>query len=136
MYDDGHGVEQNYQEAAKWFHRAAEQGIARAEHSLGLMYYNGKGLEQNFIASAKWLHRAAVQDVPQAQVLLGAMYVLGQGVEQDLIYAHMWTNIAAHNGADLSIKLRKEIEELMTPQQIADAQAMARACLESQYKNC
>ena len=64
------------------------------------------------------------------------MYAKGEGVLQDYNRAHMWANIGADNGHDVAVELRKTLEGLMTPQQISNAQAMARACLESQYKNC
>ena len=35
MYMDGHGVEPDYDEALKWWRKAAEQGHAGSQHSLG-----------------------------------------------------------------------------------------------------
>ena len=43
MYYLGHGVGQNYQEAAQWFQSAARQGNAKAQFNLGGMYSEGKG---------------------------------------------------------------------------------------------
>ena len=37
MYHGGQGVPQDSQEAAKWFHKAAEQGAAKAQFSLGVV---------------------------------------------------------------------------------------------------
>jgi len=37
-YQTGRGVEQNQQEAVKWFVRAARQGDKTAQHNLGLHY--------------------------------------------------------------------------------------------------
>ena len=37
-YQTGRGVEQNQQEAVKWFIRAARQGDKTAQHNLGLHY--------------------------------------------------------------------------------------------------
>lgn len=33
-YYEGHGVEQSYDEAVKWYRKAAEQGNATAQHNL------------------------------------------------------------------------------------------------------
>ena len=44
MYDKGDGVLQNYVKAAEWFQKAAEQGHAKAQLSLGRMYITGRGV--------------------------------------------------------------------------------------------
>ena len=38
MYDYGHGVTQDYKEAAKWYRKAAELGHVFAQYNLGVMY--------------------------------------------------------------------------------------------------
>ena len=43
MYEEGLGVQQDYQTAVKWFALAAEQGIAEAQLVLGAMYCGGHG---------------------------------------------------------------------------------------------
>ena len=45
-YVRGDGVEQNDQEAFKWFRKAARQGNDKAQCWLGLMYTKGYGVEQ------------------------------------------------------------------------------------------
>jgi TPR repeat protein len=37
----GYGTPQDYQEAAKWFRRAAESGLATGQFNLGGLYYEG-----------------------------------------------------------------------------------------------
>ena len=65
-----------------------------------------------------------------AQGLLGFYYSTGQGVPQDFVEAHKWHNLAASRA---SVENRKRFAErrdavaaVMTPQQIADAQQLAR----------
>ena len=41
MYDRGEGVPENDAEAVKWYRKAAEQGLADAQHNLGMMYDKG-----------------------------------------------------------------------------------------------
>ena len=43
MYYFGDGVPQDYQEAVKWYRKAAEQELAKAQFTLGAMYGNGEG---------------------------------------------------------------------------------------------
>ena len=64
------------------------------------------------------------------------MYNNGQGVTQDNIYAYMWFNIASSNGCIKAPKNRDIIAEKMTKGQIAEAQKLARECVEKEYKDC
>ena len=73
-----------------------------------------------------WYAKAAAQGDAEAQVNLGVMYAEGQGVVQDYVQAHMWYNLAASQGVDTARKNRVSIERRMTPQQIAEAQRLAR----------
>ena len=43
----------------KWYRKAAEQGHARAQTSLGATYYNSKGVLQDTIAAHMWFNIAA-----------------------------------------------------------------------------
>jgi TPR repeat protein len=58
-YENGQGVPQDYAEAARWYRKAAEQGNAIAENSLGLMYYQGQGVPQDYVQAHLWLNLAA-----------------------------------------------------------------------------
>jgi len=58
MYDSGRGVAQDLAEAAKWYQKAAEQGLHGAEFSLGLKYMNGQGVERDCVQAYKWMNLA------------------------------------------------------------------------------
>ena len=58
---------QDYEEAVKWYRKAAEQGYASAQYNLGVCYYNGKGVEQDYEEVVKWYRKAAEQGHPRAQ---------------------------------------------------------------------
>ena len=47
--------------AAKWFHRAAEQGHAESQYKLGECYRYGWGLEKDEVEAMKWYRKAAEQ---------------------------------------------------------------------------
>ena len=126
MYSEGRGVLQDDAAAAKWIRRAAEQGYADAQHLLGIMYGEGRGVLQDDAAAAKWYRLAAEQDYASAQRNLGVMYYNGQGVPQDYIQAHIWFNLAASEGDDKSREVRDLVAKIMTPDQIAEAQRLAR----------
>ena len=58
MYAYGQGVRQDYAEALRWYHKAAEQGDAEAQYNLGAMYDNGDGVRRNFHLSKEWFGKA------------------------------------------------------------------------------
>src|SRR5260221_494374 len=55
------GVAQDYAEAVKWYRKAADQGLAVAENSLGEMYEEGNGVTQDYVEAYKWYNLAASQ---------------------------------------------------------------------------
>ena len=50
----------NYEEALKWFTRAAEQEDPRGMYMLALMYSNGDGVEASELLTRRWMSRAAM----------------------------------------------------------------------------
>jgi TPR repeat protein len=104
----------------------AEQGSALAQAKLGVMYDEGKGVPQDYAAAASWYRKAAEQGDANAQVILGGKYALGEGVPEDYVIAHMWYNLAAAEGHKNAVKARDLVAAVMTPQQIAEAQKLAR----------
>ena len=50
--------------------------------------------------------------------------------------AHMWLNIGAANSNENAVGRRKPVAQRMTPEEISKAQALARECMNSDYKEC
>ena len=65
MYAAGKGVALDYKRAVKWYTLAANQGHAKAQHNLALMYLTGKGAKQS-VTKAKELLMKAAQGRKQA----------------------------------------------------------------------
>ena len=126
MYDNGQGVAQDYSKALQWYTLAAEQGNAEAQYNLGLMYKNGQGAAQDYSTALLWYTRAAKQGVEQAQNNLGLMYAQGQGVPQDYQKAYVWLSLSASNGGGARAMAARDLSaSLLTPQALAEAQAIA-----------
>lgn len=105
-YYSGDGVPQDYQEAARWFRRAADQGNADAQFELGKMYYEGKGVPDNHEQAAEWFRRAGEKGNADAQFRLGEMYYEGEGVSKSYEQAEKWYLHAAVQGhTEAQIKL-------------------------------
>jgi TPR repeat protein len=128
MYANAIGVPQDDQQAEQWSRLAAAQGNADGQYYLGTMYCGRTGAAQDYPQAAKWYRRAAEQGHADAQYILGAMYGNGTGVPQDWVRAHMWFNLAAGSGNSESARNRDAIGARLTPEQLAEAQALARAC--------
>src|SRR5258707_1965827 len=89
-YDRG-----DFAEALNQWQPLAEQGIARAQNNLGVIYENGKGVPQDINEALKWYRLAAEQNYGGAENNLGLIYALGRGVPQDPVRAYMWFSLAA-----------------------------------------
>ena len=126
MHENATGVTQDFKKAAAWYRRAADQGYAIAQFNLGDMYLNGRGVAQDHRSAEYWYKLAAEQAHAQAQLKLGFLYVRGDASLQDFTRAHMWFTIADSNGAGTAGMGRIIVEELMTADQIAEAQKRAR----------
>ena len=59
MYDEGHGVPQDYKEAKKWFSKAADQGDSGGQIFLGFLYAEGHGVPQDYVQAHKWFNIAS-----------------------------------------------------------------------------
>ncbi len=129
LHDKGQGVTQDFKQAAYWYEQAAKQGYDIAQFNLAELYYDDRGV-QDYKLALYWYEQAAKQGYSNAQFNLGAAYANGLGVIQDFIQAHRWMNIASASGHQDARRVRDEIiAPKMTPQQIQQAQALARAFL-------
>jgi S1-C subfamily serine protease len=125
IYYGGEVVPQDYAAAYKWANLAAAQGDERGQFLLFMLYYHGEGVPQDYAKAYHSLKPVAEAGFYPAQNLLGELYFRGQGVPEDYIQAYKWWNLAASQGFDEAAKKRELIKEIMTPQQIAEAQRLS-----------
>ena len=85
-------------EAIRWYRKVAEQGHAKAQYELSLMYARGEGVTKDYTEAARWCRKAAEQGNAEAQLRLGTMYTNGKGVVQDDAEAARWVHEAAAQG--------------------------------------
>ena len=97
MYDDGHGVPQDYNKASMWYEMAAGKGNAKAQFNIGELYASGKGVPQDYVLAYMWFTLAA------------SHYPASEITDRN--------NVA---------KIINEISLKMAPGEIAQAQRMAR----------
>lgn len=99
-YFKGEGVEKDLAEAVIWYRKAADQGVAIAQNSLGDCYRYRYGVgRHNFTEAVKWYRKAAEQGNVNAQKNLGGLYYKGVGsIKKDLKEAAKWYRMAAEQG--------------------------------------
>ena len=122
------GKKQNRKEAVRYYRKAAEQGNADAQYSLGFCYKYGHGVDESETEAVKWFRKAAEnyrkaaeQGNADAQCDLGKCYKYGHGVDESETEAEKWFRKAAEN-------YRKAAE-----QGNADAQCGLGKCYEYGY---
>jgi TPR repeat protein len=125
-YAKGEGVRKDYVEAVKWFRKAAEQNDADSQLMLGAYYHDGEGVPKNFSEAFKWWRKAAEQGYAPAEVKLGVSYCYGEGVAKDYVEAYKWWVLAAAQGNERAKKLVPLLESMITREQIAEGQKLAR----------
>jgi hypothetical protein len=91
-------TERKLAEAARVDRVRAEQGDAKAQHSLGVSYTNGEGVPRDYAEAVRWYRKAADQGFAKAQYGLAFSYAYGQGVSQDYAAAVRWSRKAAEQG--------------------------------------
>ncbi len=122
----GHTVPQNYEEALKWYKKAANNGDREAQSELGYLYFAGRGIEQNFKKAFFWTEKAARQGLAVAQYSLGIMWYSGNGVDDaDLINAYAWLSVAAANNYPDAIVVQNFLKTSLNREELVQAQNKA-----------
>jgi TPR repeat protein len=112
-------------EAVKWYRKAAKQGYASAQHSLGVMYEWGWGVPKDAATAVKWYRKSAKQGDRYGQRDLGLSYANGHGVPKNKEKAYIWLERAVAQGKEDACKMRDEIAAQLTPAQLARAKKAA-----------
>lgn len=126
MYSIGEGFRTmpDYAEALRWYRKAADQDFVAAQKAIGDHYL----LILHDKAEARdWYLKAAENGAVDAPQSLGTLYS-SRGFK-DLVRAYMWFQIGEATDKSRSFHLRNRknsIAKDMTPEQIAEAQRMAR----------
>lgn len=89
------GNMKKFTEAMRWFKKAAAQGHAEAQYSIGMLYDYGLGVPPNHVKAMKWYLLAADQGHAGAQYSIGMLYDVGLGVTSDPAMAMKYYLLAA-----------------------------------------
>jgi hypothetical protein len=109
----------------------AEKGDAVAQNTLGYCYGEGRGIAPDHVEAAKWFQRAADQGNPEARCNMGECFEFGKGLPQSDLEAYAWYLLAAPHGIPEAGYGLKRLATRLTPEQRAEAEALAAARAES-----
>ena len=102
------GKPKNYNEAARCYRLATEQGHAGAQNNLGFCYHNGWGVPKDMGQAAMWYRRSAEQGNAWGQSNYGTCLEYGWGVSKNLSAAiDMYRRAAAQGHASAKKHLKR-----------------------------
>ncbi|OPH84632.1 tetratricopeptide repeat protein [Nitrobacter vulgaris] len=97
-YAEGKGVTVNYDEAAKWYERAAHAGIVPAMFRLGTLHEKGLGASKDVDTARHYYIQAADRGNAKAMHNLAVLDADGGGKGADYTSAAQWFHKAAERG--------------------------------------
>lgn len=107
IYDQGLLGQPDFNSAASWYRKSAEQGLSIAQGFLGACYYYGDGVEKNIEVAMKWLKLGADQGSEYAAAEIGSYYEsrLGSLTLSDVIEVSELLTNAANAGFPKAVRL-------------------------------
>ena len=61
LFSTGNQKSRDYDQAFKWYSKAAQKGLRQAQHRLGSMYARGQGVAQDYAKAYAWCKVATFQ---------------------------------------------------------------------------
>jgi TPR repeat protein len=98
----------------------------------GMAAYN----RGDYVPALRLFRRLAEQGNAKAQAVLGVMFRKGEGVPKNASRAYMWFSLAGKRGEVRAKAGARELSQTMTQEEVAQAEAMAKACEASNYRQC
>jgi TPR repeat protein len=98
----------------------------------GMAAYN----RGDYMPAIRLFRPLAEQGNAKAQSVLGVMFRKGEGVPKNSARAHMWFSFAAARGDAKAKAGLRDVSRTMTREEISQAEAMARTCEASNYREC
>jgi localization factor PodJL len=97
-FAEGKGIQPSFEEAAKWYDRAANAGIIPAVFRLGTLYEKGMGVKKDIDTARRYYIQAAERGNAKAMHNLAVLDADGGGKGPDYKSAAQWFRKAADRG--------------------------------------
>ena len=103
LWAKGYDGNQSFEEAFKWWKKAADQGYTVSMNNIGLLFANGNGFEKDPAKAFDWWFQSAFLGDAWAMNSVGDCYERGFGVAINYEHAYTWYLSAAQQGEPLSM---------------------------------
>jgi localization factor PodJL len=97
-FAEGKGIEPNFDEAAKWYERAAQAGLVPAIFRLGTLYEKGLSVKKDVDVARRYYVEAAERGNAKAMHNLAVLDADGGGKDANYKSAAQWFRKAAERG--------------------------------------
>lgn len=81
QYENGLSVVENYDEAMKWYRKAAQGGSVAALYHIGSLYEAGLGVTRDLVEARKWYEQAAAKGYTAAEIRIEQIKELAPAVK-------------------------------------------------------
>lgn len=98
FYDMGLEVDENKEEAFKWYLKSAEGGYSEGQRSVGVCYMQGEGTKQDIPKAIYWFKKSGDSGSNKAYYQLGSYYWEGKYVDKNLETAFNYFIVSARHG--------------------------------------
>ena len=120
-FEDGSGVSQSDEEAAKWYEKSATKGNAAAQLELGVLLWTGRGVTKDKAQAVEWYRKAAKQGNGGAMFNLGTAYYNGEGVTRTSeLQAFVWFLLAQDHASTLGTEAIQRSEKTIPEGKLID----------------
>ncbi|MGB1548059.1 MAG: tetratricopeptide repeat protein [Alphaproteobacteria bacterium] len=123
-YDEGSEAykQGDYQAAYREWLPLAEQGDAKSQNKMGVLYATGRGVQRDPQVAMSWFLKAAEQGYLDANINIGRMFEQGHGVVRDLPKAYLWYHMASSTAKGKS--MRERLWREMSPKERKEARRL------------
>ena len=88
---------ENYEQLISRLIPSAENGDAKSQYHLAVLYHDGKGVPKDYVQAAYWYRKAAEQGHDKAQLYLGILCFKGYGVPKNNDEAVKWLTLSSEH---------------------------------------
>ena len=134
MFLNGFGVTKDATEAARWYRKSAEQGVAVAQFNYALRCLHGDGVERDDAEAVLWLSKAAEQGHTEATGQLATCYRFARGVKRNTVLAAQLHVMAARAGDVVSMANLTDYRKAIEKHALVGS-LRAALCLVTMYRN-
>jgi len=113
--ENNHYTQQQVSQKFMYAQQAAQQGNARAQFDLGLMYAKGEGVRKDEKKAFSWFHKAARNNHVEAKFYMGLSFAQGRGVRKQAQLARYWFKLAVKAGHKQAIAYLATVENRLHP---------------------